>query len=376
MRKKIKKHGNVVQGIKVMDIGTITKTDDNRIMQPISLQIGRDFKKEVEEIKQYIIELKGLCDEFDKNNPSQEARDSFVDEKKEEAFDRIMKHFSKAWQKIIKLDKSSYTLYRKYYQNNLLPFFGYPEINAHIYNKPLGYAGDFITMNYIYDYNDKYLGESSFEKLINRLTCSIPISRSNLKRRVYLKETIKEALKEKGEEVKITSIASGPARELLDLLESGEITRNIYFNCFDFEEKVFEYIKSRIRSMEGNGPIKNLKLIRGNIVDLIRKKDTRDKMQGQDLIYAFGIYDYLSDLLATKLTRALFDCLNQNGKLIICNSSSVKTDQRAYYEFLGEWEMIYRTNDELLKFSDGIPAKNVSLKDDKDDCYLYMIIEK
>ena len=49
---------------------------------------------------------------------------------------------------------------------------------------------------------------------------------------------------------------------------------------------------------------------------------------------------------------------------------------RAYYEFLGEWEMVYRTKEEMLKLTEGLDASSVSIKDDENDCYIYTIIDK
>lgn len=348
----------------------------NTEKENVIAHLDKELVSEVEHFKSLINSIKTQFDMFDSNNKSEQARNNYVEKSKDKIFDVVKKHFDKIWRKITTLDKNSYVVYRKYYQEALLPFFGNSQINSHIYNKPLGYAGDFIIMNYIYDYNDKYLGASSFEKLINNLTCNIMISKSNLLRREYLKGIINAALEKKGKDVKIASIASGPARELLDMLEAKRIPASINVVCFDFEDKAFEYVMNKINAIYGANAKTNIKLIKGNVVDIIRKKEVREKIAGQDLIYAFGIYDYLSDIIAKKLTSALFECLNPKGELITCNASFVKSNMRAYYEFLGEWEMVYRTKEEMLKLTEGLDASSVSIKDDENDCYIYTIIDK
>ena len=71
------------------------------------------------------------------------------------------------------------------------------EINQYIRRKPLGYAGDYVTMNYIYDFNDKkYLGETLFERLLNRYTCSTDVANSNIHRKEYLKRKIQKIIQE------------------------------------------------------------------------------------------------------------------------------------------------------------------------------------
>ncbi len=339
-------------------------------------QVDKSFEREVKSFKEYIEKVKSDLDLFDEKNGSREERISNIEKLKIGLFEEIGKHFNKVWERVKQLDKNSYAKYRKYFQDRLLPFFGYPEINHHIYSKPLGYAGDFITMNYIYDFHDKHLGNSSFEILINMLTCNIPISRSNIKRREHLRQIIKDAYVKHGDEIKIASIASGSARELLGMLENKELPRSIDFVCFDFESKALEYVKENVSRIYGSDKSDNIKLIKSNIVDLARKPEIKNVLNGRDLIYAFGIYDYLSDMLAKRITKILFECLNPGGHLVVCNASASKSDQRAYYEFLGEWEMIYRTNEELVRFSDGLAARSISLKDDPDDCYIYLTISK
>lgn len=169
-------------------------------------------------------------------------------------------------------------------------------------------------MNYIYDYHrNNYLGNSSYEKLINNYTCNIPISCSNIKRKDFLKERILEAL-EKNDGVRILSVVSGPARELIELLNEGKINKPLIFKCLDPEKMALDYIDHAIKKIE---PVKkqalSIEYICRNVISLIRGKEFKEALQNYDLIYAFGIFDYLSDRMASRLTKKLFQLLERGG---------------------------------------------------------------
>jgi len=339
--------------------------------------IENRFLKETKSFQSYLSKIKADLDQFDELNPSTKEQESRIEQLNNEFLPHAVAHFNKVWGMIKDLPKNELEIYQSFYQQRILPFLGEAEINRHIYRKPFGYAGDFVTMNYIYDNYDKFLGASSFEKLINKLTCMIKNSLSNIARKEFLKEQIAGIIEEKGSNVKIASIASGPARELLELLKENKVNVAVDYICFDFENRALSFIKEQYESLSSDVK-KNVKIsfINNNVVDVIRKPAVRKKLYGQDLIYAFGIYDYLSDIVSRKLTHSLFECLNEEGKLVLCNVSSDKSDCRTYFEFLGEWYMIYRTKAEMLQWVNGLQAKEVRFRDEPNEAYLYLLVRK
>jgi hypothetical protein len=187
--------------------------------------------------------------------------------------------------------------------------------------------------------------------LINHYTCNIPIACSNIKRKDFLKERILEVLEKNGC-ARVLSVASGPARELIELLNEGKVNKPLVFKCLEPEKKALDYISNAIESI---APVKiqalSVEFICRGIISLIRDKEFKQTLQHYDLIYAFGIFDYLSDKMALRLTKHLFGLLKKAGKLIIFNISATKNDYRAYYELLGEWNMIHRVEEQLLAWT-------------------------
>lgn len=309
-----------------------------------------EFVSLTKELCKSLTQIKDKFDGFDRTDNSAQGQIDFIKSNRSEAFGRLDGYFRKIWEAVKDLEKERYAAHQNYYIQVLGRLLLDPiEINRHVYQKPSGYSGDYIMMDYIYDYHSgDYLGGSAYEKLINNYTCNISISNSNILRKDLLKGKIMEAL-EDFDTPRVLSLSAGPCRELLELLKEGKISKPLVFKCLDFEKSALDHVDSQIKKIE---PLKkqalSIEYIRSNIASLIRDKELKAGLRDCDLIYAFGIFDYLSDKMASRLTKELFRLLRKGGKLVIFNISTKCNDYRAYYELLGEWKLIHRAKEEML----------------------------
>ena len=72
----------------------------------------------------------------------------------------------------------------------------------------------------------------------------------------------------------------------------------------------------------------------------------RISLSGFDLVYASGLFDYLSDAIATRLTSRMFDMLAPGGKLLLVNFTP-DNHGRGYMETFMDWTLIYRDEEGL-----------------------------
>lgn len=343
--------------------------------------LDENFVSLTKEFKQFLEEIKNDFDEFGQLNKDKQKEIEFIQTAKKEIFAKLDDYFAKIWDIVKIFERDTYVVNQNYYQQTLGHLLlEIIETNNHVYRKPLGYPGDYIMMNYIYEYNgdNNYLGDSTYKKLINNYTCNIPISCSNIKRKEFLKEKVMEALKRKNK-ANILSVACGPARELIELLKKGKITKPLQFICLDFEKKALEYVSSQIDKIdEKNKRFLSIEYICRDITSIIRDRTLKEKLQDQDLIYAFGIFDYLSERMASRLTKELYQLLDKGGKLIICNASLEYSSHRAYYELLGEWNMVHRTEDEMLSWTKSLSdIADVKFEEPSNSSnYLFLSISK
>jgi SAM-dependent methyltransferase len=78
-----------------------------------------------------------------------------------------------------------------------------------------------------------------------------------------------------------------------------------------------------------------------------------------DLIYSTGLYDYLDDRIATKLTSRLFQMLNPGGRLVIANFVPDIWCAGFMETFMG-WSLIYRNSDQMLALTSALPEEDVA----------------
>lgn len=347
-------------------------------------QFDPDFVDLVRQALELIETLKSRFDAFDASNPTQSQQDEFIQKSKKSTFSDLDKIFIGIWDAYLSLPEDRRRSYQLYLQKTLNPILVEPvQFNHHVYHKPLGYAGDFMMMERIYDYHgdSAYCGASSFERLINNYTCNIPVSGSNIARKNYLKEKIVRSVLDASEEVvpRILSIACGPAREIIELSAEIAINRPIQFKCLDLEKRALDHVRASVSNLPGEAR-RNLHIeyFHENLINLIRSKSLQRTLAEQDLIYAFGIYDYLNDKIAGRFTKTLFELLRPGGALVICNISSEHESHRGYYELLGEWNMIYRTRAQMMDLTKdfGERAKIALEQPAGHKNYWYIVISK
>jgi extracellular factor (EF) 3-hydroxypalmitic acid methyl ester biosynthesis protein len=77
-----------------------------------------------------------------------------------------------------------------------------------------------------------------------------------------------------------------------------------------------------------------------------------------DFIYASGLYDYLAQAVAQRLTERLFAMLTPGGRLLLANflPSSSST---AFMEAYMDWWLIYRTKAEMLTLVHTLPEEEI-----------------
>lgn len=343
-----------------------------------SKYLNERFANLVNEFRNYLKSIKTKFDEFDIKNLDEKDGINFIKAEKKEIFEKFNMYFNNIWEIARNFTKEEYDLHQKYSRRMLWPLLHDPvETNRLVCEKPLGYAGDFIIMNYIYDFHNKYLGDSSYEKLINSYTCSIPISTSVVKRKDFFKKKILEVLHSR-RFPKVLSVGSGPTRELLELVREAKIVKPLYFGCLDFEKRALDYIQTELQKIESKKKsYLHIGLINKNILDLIRNRKIKSMYEKYDLVYASGLSDYLFTRTAKKVVKNLYRLLNKKGVLIVTNAKKENATHQVYYEMLGEWYLHHRTKGELLDWIKDIQNANVKFDETgKENSFLFLCLHR
>jgi len=217
------------------------------------------------------------------------------------------------------------------------------------FEKPRGYDGDAKLLDFIYGYND--LAEYDVTELGKKIydyTTNSPASRSVRMRRETIAKTIDAQAKEK-DMPRIFSLACGHLREghVSQAIQEKRIKELV---AMDYDKKSLAVVNDEFSQL-------NVKTVHGSIRDLILSRKF-NKLGMFDFVYVSGLYDYLSQRVATRLTTKLFSMLNPGGRLMVSNFLPHIKDV-GYMETFMDWRLIYRDESQLLDIAANIPPKQV-----------------
>lgn len=165
-----------------------------------------------------------------------------------------------------------------------LPFLLTTETAARFYNKPKGYAGDYLTIDYIYE--NRVGGVSKSGRMIDSILLSYPQAQAVRNRRHVLSRKIKSIFTHSELNcARITSLACGPAREIFDVVEENPLTSSVEFTLLDLDQDALDLVVARLSSLT---TLAKFEIIKANLLNLITGRQVLN-IPAQDLIYSIGL---------------------------------------------------------------------------------------
>lgn len=198
--------------------------------------------------------------------------------------------------------------------------------------KPRGYPGDAVMLDYIYRPRDLPLSERA--RTFHSGTTTTSTSRSILWRQGYLANLIERTAVLKPD-AWILSVASGHLREL-DLAKSLLHSSKVSIVALDNDGGSLDEARRA-------NPSLNIETVNLSIANLLKE---RQPAQVFDLVYSAGLSDYLSDRLLSALLANLYGRLAPGGLLSLANFAP-EAEGRGYLEFVMDWRLIYRDERDL-----------------------------
>jgi SAM-dependent methyltransferase len=216
------------------------------------------------------------------------------------------------------------------------------------YDKPRGYAGDAVMMDYIYGREEGWtppaatdLGQAVFD-----YTTGAPASAGVRERRCYIAELL-DRIGRSVPNAQILSVAAGHLREasLSVAVRRQQFQR---FVALDTDQESVEEINRQYGRYGIQSVVANARQMLTGKLDL----------GTFDLIYSTGLYDYLADETGKQLTANLFRALHSGGKLVIANFLPGIRDV-GYMEMYMGWHLIYRDRAQMMVLAESIPVSQI-----------------
>ena len=362
-------------------IEDLRKLREEITLERASLEaLPKDFLSWVMEIRSFLADLKSRVDEVEQRAHimSQSGRESII-----QATDMVLApyvtarltEFGRRAHQIVKSmpDKETLRYAKTFFRRELDEYFKYAPFIQRARQKPLGYAGDFEMMNQIY--RNKFEGSSLFGGLMHKWGINEASSHSVRYRRHYFKQRFRD-LARLGKKVKIASIAAGPAMEIVDYVtEASQSDLDLFtFVIVDQDKEALLNAKRHINEALIKGE-KSAKVIYvpTSVKQMLEGGDAPAKLAklGFDLIYAVGLYDYLTQPVAKLLTKELTYWLNPDGQIVIGNFHP-SNPTHTMSEFAAEWSLILRTEAELFDIIKDLPLSHAKVSTDDQGIELFL----
>jgi extracellular factor (EF) 3-hydroxypalmitic acid methyl ester biosynthesis protein len=219
------------------------------------------------------------------------------------------------------------------------------------FDKPRGYAGDAVLLDYLYQglhsqqESPTPLGQGIYQYLSQQTS-----TRSLLGRRNLLAQWIDDTA-QRCPEPRILSVACGHLREA-HLSRAVQERRLGKFLALDQDVESLAVVGREFGNL-------GVEKVPGSVKALLKGELRFD---GMDFIYASGLYDYLPQPVAIRLSRILFSMLRPGGRLLLANYSDPAPDSsfKAYMEAFMDWWLLYRDEAEVREWSQDIPRAELA----------------
>lgn len=252
------------------------------------------------------------------------------------------------------LDEDAHQLHRSYFQRHLNPFFLEAPFMGRASRKPLRYAGDYEVMNMIY--RDHREGPTLFARVLNVFACKLTAAQACVTRAELMTSRLAELLPSRPG-ARVASFGCGPAQEIRDLIEKHPEIDDYLVTLLDLEPNAIRFCeKLLLAQLREQKSRVQVRFIHESVGQLTRKAHLDRVLDTQDVILSVGLFDYFSDRMFEEMASRLYELLRPGGHLFIGNMSP-ENDSRFFMEYMAEWFLHYRTEEQLLALVAGLPAE-------------------
>jgi hypothetical protein len=247
-------------------------------------------------------------------------------------------------------------------------------------HKPLGYPGDYRVLSWIYDH--PFEGPALFDRAMDHGTLAFTAAEAVRGRKRLLREMLWSRLSERapdGPPLRVVSVASGPAQEFLELLESlEEEPPPLEVVLFDQDKEALSYAYGRLRRLALRRFPERVRVtfLHDSIRRLLHAPDIFGSFGPFDVVVCAGLFDYLSDRTALALAAKLYQQVRDGGIAWIGNMRP-HNPSRWLMEQHADWHLVYRTPEELLRLGQAVAGDGrVSLAEEPTGVNPFLVLQR
>ncbi|MDB6024879.1 MAG: SAM-dependent methyltransferase [Verrucomicrobiales bacterium] len=237
-------------------------------------------------------------------------------------------------------------VHRMYVKRQLHPLLLCSPFMYRIYQKPLGYAGDYEMVNMIL--RDPVEGSSLFAKLLNVYILLQAPAEGHRNRVVYLTDKLVEETRRctrLGRTSRILNLGCGPAKEIQNFLMHEDLCDRSNLTLLDFNDETLEHTGKLLEEIKmKNRRTTQIQMVKKSVHQMLKEYSKVQANGGDyDFIYCAGLFDYLNDRICKRLMGIFYDLLAPGGLLVATNVDA-SNPIRNTMEYIFEWHLVYRNS--------------------------------
>lgn len=216
------------------------------------------------------------------------------------------------------------------------------------FRKPRGYSGDATLIDFLYEHpaiETALAGASPLGRVLHALVASSAAPVAVQERRRLLARLL-DGTAERVGHAEVLTLACGHLRE-------AELTRSLHQlgRLVALDQDPASIAEMR-RCAPADVPLLPIEASIGRMI-------VRPLVHGQfDLIYAAGLYDYLDDATARRLTQGMFTALKPHGRLLFANFCPGVVDY-GYMDAFMDWRLLLRDEADMQRLIDALPRAEI-----------------
>lgn len=232
---------------------------------------------------------------------------------------------------------------------------------GHSFVKPYGYAGDFELIDQIYRFK---ISEDPKYKKWDLFFQGQPGATAVRNRKEYFMKYCSKLVNEK-KESRVLILGSGPASDVFEFLTNGNSDKNITFDLVDFDQAAIDFSKERNKSFSDKVTYYRINALRYN------------SFKSYHLIWSAGLFDYFKDKHFSFLIRKYYNCLSEDGEMVISNFST-RNPSKKLMENVADWILNLRTESDLYRIASDafIDKELVDIDKEPLGINLFLVIRK
>ncbi len=216
------------------------------------------------------------------------------------------------------------------------------------YSKPYGYPGDFSFLEHVYDGVAHPNSSSSVGRVLDEWSVGTGLARAVIDRKNTLRVMLEEFVTlhmASQHRPSVLSIASGAAREARELPMT--ILENMDLTLLDIDPRGMGFAKAFFDTR--HKPL-NVNTVVGDAL----QDSTAERLTQQglfDLVYSFGLYDYLNDEQLLQSIAVGRQAMKSDGTFVFCLKDHRYFDAW-FYDWFSNWRFFPRTIDDGYRLAD------------------------